>query len=106
MFLISHIRKILFVWLLTATIGFGYAQNRKIDSLLSLIKIEKEETSRLDYTNTVSREFINIGMYHEGYRYANNVIDNCNRLLSASNSSNSDSLILNKKAKTEQSFCF
>ena len=98
MFLISYIRKILFVWLLTATIGFGYAQNRKIDSLLSLIKIEKKETSRLDYTNTVSREFINIGMYHEGYRYANNVIDNCNRLLSASNSSNSDSLILNKKA--------
>jgi len=52
----------------------------------------------MNYLNTVSREFINIGMYHEAFRYANSVISLSDQLLSSDNVKYSDSLLLNKKA--------
>ncbi len=49
----------------------SFAQNRKIDSLLTLIKSDKEDTSKVIHSNDLCWEFRNIGLYDTAIKYGN-----------------------------------
>ncbi len=48
---------------------YACAQNRNIDSLLTLTKIDKEDTNKVKHLNNLSREYANINMYIDGLNY-------------------------------------
>src|ERR1035437_233743 len=49
--------------------GEVFAQQNKIDSLLSLLKTDKEDTNKVLHLNRISKEYINIGEYDKGLVY-------------------------------------
>src|ERR1043165_1052025 len=49
-------------------------QNSKIDSLLTLLKTEKEDTNHVNTLNTLSRELSNNNKYDRGIENANKAI--------------------------------
>jgi len=55
--------------LLTGTLAF--AQQSKVDSLLTLLLKDKEDTIKVMRLNTLSREYIDIGLYDKALNYAN-----------------------------------
>src|ERR1035437_9624668 len=50
---------------------FAFAQQNKIDSLLSLFKKDKEDTNKINHLNKISIEYINIGSYDSAFLYGN-----------------------------------
>lgn len=60
----------------------GYAQNKNIngehsqviDSLLSLLKTDKSDTSKVIHLNTISREYFNLGLYNTAKLYSNKAL--------------------------------
>ena len=51
--------------------SFCFAQNRNIDSLLTLIAIDKSDTSKVKHLNRLSWEYINIGEFDRALKYGN-----------------------------------
>lgn len=84
--------------LLLATSMISSAQNRKIDSLLSVLEKQLPDTARLSALNAVSRELINVGVYGKAQSFSNEVIKTSNKLLSSKKFDYPDSLLLSKKA--------
>ena len=62
------------------TLNFGLltlncdAQNRNIDSLLTLIDTDKQDTNQVNHLNKLSREYINIGEYDNSLKYGNKAL--------------------------------
>ncbi len=52
----------------------GFAQTDKIDSLLNLLKTDKEDTNKVKRLNDISRGLRNIGEYEKAMQYANDVL--------------------------------
>src|ERR1035437_1840645 len=51
-----------------------FAEQTKIDSLLTLLKKDKEDTNKVNHLNTLSREYIDIGSYDSSFAFANNAL--------------------------------
>jgi len=49
----------------------SFAQNRKIDSLLTLLKKDKVDTSKIDHINELCVLYKNIGLFDTSMKYAN-----------------------------------
>lgn len=47
----------------------SFSQHRKIDSLIFLLKQDKEDTNKVKRLNNISREYINIGRYDTALHY-------------------------------------
>jgi serine phosphatase RsbU (regulator of sigma subunit) len=69
--------------LLFVTSSFG--QNKTIDSLLILLKIDKADTNQLTHLYELSNEFSKIDNYDSGIKYANQAITLANVLLNTTN---------------------
>jgi serine phosphatase RsbU (regulator of sigma subunit)/Tfp pilus assembly protein PilF len=51
-----------------------FAQKSQIDSLRSLLKIDKEDTNKVMHLNSLSREYLNTGHYDTALHYANSAL--------------------------------
>src|ERR1051326_5502263 len=49
----------------------SFSQERKIDSLYTLVKKDKDDTNKINHSNNLSHEYINIGAYDSALYYAN-----------------------------------
>ncbi|MBC7864344.1 MAG: tetratricopeptide repeat protein [Bacteroidia bacterium] len=49
------------------SVPFSFAQNGKVDSLLALIKTEKEDTNKVNDFNLLSREYKSLGNFHTAF---------------------------------------
>src|ERR1017187_718991 len=58
-------------YLLIGTFTFSQSSNRQIDSLLSLLKKDKEDTNKVNHLNNLSHEYINKSSYDTALQYAN-----------------------------------
>jgi len=86
-------KKILFVYcLLFTAFCFSQSTNPQIDSLLTLLKKDKEDTNKVIHLNKLSREYIIIGIYDSTIYYGNQAIALCDKIL------NPKSVILNLRA--------
>lgn len=52
----------------------SFAQNRQIDSLLTLIKADRSDTSKLNHLISLCEEYRNIGDYNNGLKYGNEAL--------------------------------
>src|ERR1039458_4819431 len=50
------------------------AQQSKIDSLLSLLKTDKEDTSKVKHLNSISWGYDGLGAYDSSFFFANNAL--------------------------------
>lgn len=50
------------------------AQNRNIDSLLTLLTTDKPDTNKVKHLNKLSWEYLNIGEYNSGLKYGNKAL--------------------------------
>ncbi|HEX7414623.1 MAG TPA: tetratricopeptide repeat protein [Bacteroidia bacterium] len=75
-------KKIKSILLVSCLLLFGscfcYAQNAKIDSLLNLLKTDKQDTNRVIHLNLLSIEYRNIGSYDTAAVFANQALAICN----------------------------
>ena len=53
---------------------FCFAQNKNVDSLLRLIKIDKQDTSKVIHSNELCLNYINIGLYDTALFYGNEAL--------------------------------
>ncbi len=67
-------KKIIFLIILSASFlipnSFSFGQNRKIDSLLILIKTDKADTNKVNHINNLGLEYLNITNYDQALKYA------------------------------------
>ena len=76
----------------------GFARQSKIDSLLTLLQKEKEDTAKINCLNDLSRELLNNGDYNPAMKYANDALILCDKLLSINRSEHSKSILNLKRA--------
>src|SRR3990172_2041737 len=60
-----------------------HAQQSNVDSLLFLLKKDKEDTNKVNHLNLLSREYLNIASYDSALLYANEALRHA-ELVSAS----------------------
>ena len=68
----------LFVLFIAVTTKDSFAQNRNIDSLFNLIKKDKPDTNNVNHLNKLASEYIHIGEYDNGLKYANKALELAN----------------------------
>src|SRR5450755_2301616 len=56
--------------LLSLTYQLCFAQNNAIDSLLNIIKTDKEDTNKVKHLNRVGKEYVELGELDKGLPYA------------------------------------
>ncbi|MDO9186307.1 MAG: tetratricopeptide repeat protein [Bacteroidia bacterium] len=54
--------------------GVSVAQNRNIDSLLTLLKTDKPDTNKVNHLNKLCREYIDIGEHVNSIKYGNKAL--------------------------------
>jgi serine phosphatase RsbU (regulator of sigma subunit)/tetratricopeptide (TPR) repeat protein len=57
-----------------SSLCYTYAQNSKIDSLLTLIKTDKEDINKVEHLNKLPKEYERIGEYYKGLNYCNDAL--------------------------------
>jgi tetratricopeptide (TPR) repeat protein len=60
---------------------FAQNPNRAIDSLIAVLKTEKEDTAKVKTLNNLSRQYIKTDKYEEGLKYANEALNLANQIL-------------------------
>jgi serine phosphatase RsbU (regulator of sigma subunit) len=73
-------KEILFIFLLTISALFSTGQNKIMDSLLSVLKSSKEDTSKIKSLNALSKLLWHTGDYINSQLYAKQAIDRTNKL--------------------------
>ena len=92
-------KKLLLIIILNSTFlilhSFSFAQNRTIDSLITLLKNDKSDTNKVKHLNKLSWEFKEIGNYDTSLLYSNNALQLSQKFNYAQGIANAYSLIGN-----------
>ena len=65
----------IFLFVTANSVEFSLAQQNKIDSLLYLLKTDKEDTAKAIHLNNLCSEYINIGEYNTASHYTNSALE-------------------------------
>src|ERR1035437_5437477 len=68
---------LLLIFILCST-QLSFAQNKKIDILLSLLKTDKEDTNKVNHLNLLSEIYLDLGSYDSAIVFANQALIICN----------------------------
>ena len=105
----SHLNKISFLFrslvftpvVFISTLGFSQNSTKTIDSLLNVLKLEKEDTTKINTLIKLSGKLSLNGKYAKAIHYANNALTICDKILS-NNPNNNE--VLGIKARIFREF--
>ena len=93
-------KKLFFIILYSAFLicnSFCVAQNKNIDSLLTLLKKDKPDTSKVIHLNKLCWEYMSMGIYDTALQYGNGALKMAQQLLEHSQNKRSAELLKIKK---------